>query len=104
MSIMRRAGLAGILTVAVATASVAYAQGAGPAGGRGAGGRGPIVPTTRDLGGGLTLISAGSNSVLAAGREGAILVDDRSPTTPGPDNRDQFIRTLYNAQKTGQGR
>jgi hypothetical protein len=33
-----------------------------------------------------------------------LLADDRSPTTPGPDNRDQFIRTLYEALKTGQGR
>lgn len=51
------------------------AQGPGPAGGRGAGGRGPITVTTADLGGGLTLISAGSNSVLAVGRDAAILVD-----------------------------
>lgn len=55
--------------------STVSAQAAGPAGGRGAGGRGPVVPTTRDLGGGLTLITAGSNSVLAVGRDGAILVD-----------------------------
>jgi len=33
-----------------------------------------------------------------------LLADDRSPTSPGPDNRDQFIRTLYNALSTGQGR
>jgi hypothetical protein len=32
------------------------------------------------------------------------LADDRSPTTPGPDNRDQFVRTLYNALRSGQGR
>lgn len=62
-----------VLLLTVTTALVA-AQGPGPAGGRGPGGRGPAV-TTVDLGGGLTLISAGSNSVLAAGRDGAILVD-----------------------------
>jgi glyoxylase-like metal-dependent hydrolase (beta-lactamase superfamily II) len=33
-----------------------------------------------------------------------LLAADRSPTTPGPDNRDQFVRTLYGALKTGQGR
>ena len=33
-----------------------------------------------------------------------LLADDKSTTSPGPDNRDPFIRTLYNAQKTGQGR
>jgi glyoxylase-like metal-dependent hydrolase (beta-lactamase superfamily II) len=33
-----------------------------------------------------------------------LLAEDWSPTTPGPDNRDQFIRTLYEALRTGQGR
>jgi len=62
------------MLTAVLAATLA-AQGAGPAGGRGAGGRGPIVPTTRDLGGGLTMIIAGSNSVLAVGGDGALLID-----------------------------
>jgi len=33
-----------------------------------------------------------------------LLAEDRSPATPGPGNRDQFIRTLYEALKSGQGR
>ena len=66
----------GLLTTVftLVTVGLASAQGPGPAGGRGAGGRGPTI-STMDLGGGLTLISAGSNSVLAVGRDGALLVD-----------------------------
>lgn len=33
-----------------------------------------------------------------------LLASDRSPTSPGPDNRDQFIRVLYNALRTGVGK
>ncbi len=33
-----------------------------------------------------------------------LLADDRSPTWPGPDNRDAFIRVLFNALTTGVGR
>jgi len=41
-----------------------------------------------------------ADDVVAMG----LLADDRSPQSPGPDNRDQFIRTLYTALATGQGR
>ena len=33
-----------------------------------------------------------------------LLADDKSPNSPGPDNRDSFIRVLYDALKTGKGR
>lgn len=33
-----------------------------------------------------------------------LLANDKSPTSQGPDNRDQFVRTLYNALKSGQGK
>lgn len=48
-----------------------------------------------------TLIAAGrtEDEVVAL----KLLANDKSPTSPGPDNRDQFIRTLYGALKTGKG-
>jgi len=61
-------------------------SGVNPGAARGAGpgrGRGPIEISVTDVGNGVTLFSAGSNSVLVVGTDAAILVDTLLPNAEG---------------------